>query len=115
MLRLLIPRWTNIDEQDSYGRTALYWAVFHGHVEIVHLLLHYSANSHIRVRDYLWDARTWTYDKGQLGREILTLLDHACALSCSTCLSEESWNETLAVRPSISLASDSPPPTREVG
>lgn len=115
VLRLLIPRWTNIDEQDSYGRTALYWAAFHGHKEIVQLLVEHSANTHIRVMHYGWEARSWTYDRGQQGRDIQTLLDNACALSCSTCRPTESQSVTLAVRPSASAASDSLTPTQEIG
>ena len=49
----------NLNEWDSEGRTALYWAVFYGNEAIVRLLFHYGAKPDAVVLGYGWTPMYW--------------------------------------------------------
>ena len=74
ILSLLISNWSDVDEEDYEGRTALYWAAFNGHTETVKLLLHNGArtNGHRVIRE--WTPAYWAWIRGF--HEIEELLVH---------------------------------------
>lgn len=59
IVQTLVEYWTNIDEQDHEGRTALYWAAFRGDAASVRLLLEKGARPDVPVRVYGWRAMDW--------------------------------------------------------
>ena len=63
VLEILIKRWDNINEMDREGRTALYWAVFKTHEDVVRLLLQNGANCDRGVNHYLWTPSYWAEQK----------------------------------------------------
>ncbi|KAH0543420.1 hypothetical protein FGG08_002278 [Glutinoglossum americanum] len=75
VLEILIDRWNNVDECDNEGRTALYWAVFHGYENVVKLLLQHGAKPNMSVESYGWTAKYWASSLGH--RSIEGLLTQA--------------------------------------
>ena len=72
ILSLLISNWSNIDEEDSEGRTSLYWAAFKGHTETVKLMLKHGARP-LGLRNVPeWTPAYWARMKGF--HEIVDLL-----------------------------------------
>jgi len=64
IVRLFSEGWEHVKEQDTEGRTALYWAVFNGNEEIVRLLLRHGADPNVTVRGYDWSPMNWAKEKG---------------------------------------------------
>jgi hypothetical protein len=59
ILHRLVGQWESIEEADYEGRTALYWAAFKGHADIVKLLLDNGAKAHVTITGYPWIPVTW--------------------------------------------------------
>lgn len=59
IVQTLVEHWTNIDEEDYEGRTALYWAAFRGDETSARLLLLKGARPDVPVRGYEWQATDW--------------------------------------------------------
>jgi ankyrin repeat protein len=72
ILALLLNSWSAVDEVDYEGRTALYWASFYGHAEVVRQLLEKGARcaGHRLVAE--WTPLYWARMRGH--REIERLL-----------------------------------------
>ncbi|KAG8526681.1 uncharacterized protein KY384_008110 [Bacidia gigantensis] len=88
VVKLLVEKWSNIGEQDSEGRTALYWACFLQCNGIVQMLLDHGADVH-RPGPNQWVGRYWAalFDN----QETLRLLNRVCdPSSCARCTAAES-------------------------
>jgi ankyrin repeat protein len=66
ILQRLINCWGYVNEADSEGRTALYWAAFHGHEKVVKLLLDNGAWANVVIHSYCWKPIDWAQRRGDL-------------------------------------------------
>jgi ankyrin repeat protein len=66
VLQRLVDGWGYVNEADYEGRTALYWAAFHGHEEAVKLLLDNGAWANVVIRGYGWKPIYWAKSRGDL-------------------------------------------------
>lgn len=71
ILRLFLVGWKDVDEQDPEGRTALYWAAFQGHEDILRLLLDRGASPNAVVSGYGWSPLYWARERKHESIQIL--------------------------------------------
>ena len=87
VVKLLVEKWSNINEADAEGRTSLYWACFLQCNGIVQMLLDHGADVHCAGPNG-WVARYWAalFDN----QETLRLLERVCSPStCNKCANAE--------------------------
>ncbi|KAM5357601.1 hypothetical protein ACJZ2D_016093 [Fusarium nematophilum] len=75
VLRLMLDLWGYVDERDSEGRTALYWAAFRGYEHVVRMLIDAGADPEPSMPSYAWTPRYWALDKSY--HAIVGMLDEA--------------------------------------
>ena len=83
VVKLLLPRWNNVDEEDRHGRTALHWASMHRHGDIVRMLLEKGADVH-KPGPFGCTAKFWAFWHGD--PLVQQLLEEACdSRRCDSC------------------------------
>jgi ankyrin repeat protein len=81
--KVFFSTWSEIDEIDYEGRTALYWATFNGRTDIMKLLLHHGADLHCP-GPFGWTAKYWA--RWKANSEQVALLESMCG--CDICSSD---------------------------